>query len=162
MNQRILIVYYSLTGNTKLVADEIARELNADIEPLKPIKELNPESRMRYFWGGFQANMKRKPKLESIKYNPLEYDIIILGTPIWSWTFSPPTRSYLAKFNLAGKRLALFCCCAGDGTNAMGKFRNHLKNSTILSEKIFQEPLTHGVEAAKETARTWVKNILKV
>ena len=41
---KILVVYYSLTGNTKFVAEHISNELNADIEELKPIKDLNPDS----------------------------------------------------------------------------------------------------------------------
>ena len=66
MSKKILIVYYSLTGNTKYIAELIKEAINADILPIKPIKELNPKGTMKFIWGGAQATMKKKPKLEPI------------------------------------------------------------------------------------------------
>ena len=105
-----LIVYYSLTGNTKMIAEVIAEETGSDILELKPVKELNADSSTKYLWGGYQATMKIKPKLKYIDKNPLEYDLIILGTPVWAWTYAPPIRSFLAKYNLKGKKVALWTC----------------------------------------------------
>ncbi|MFX1310455.1 MAG: flavodoxin family protein, partial [Promethearchaeota archaeon] len=87
--RKVLVVYYSLTGNTKMIAEAIAESIDSDILELKPVKELNAESGMKYFWGGFQATMKKKPKLEEFDINPLDYELIILGTPVWAWTISP-------------------------------------------------------------------------
>ncbi|MFX0059578.1 MAG: flavodoxin family protein, partial [Candidatus Heimdallarchaeota archaeon] len=93
---RILIVYYSLTGHTKFIAETIKAAINADILALKPVKELKSDSSMKYMWGGAQATMKKKPKLEEFSIDPLAYDLIFLGTPVWAWTFTPPIRSFLS------------------------------------------------------------------
>ena len=156
---KILVVYYSLTGNTKLIAETIAESINADILALKPVKELNPESGMRFFWGGAQSTMKKKPKLKEFDINPIDYELIILGTPVWAWKFSPPIRSFLSKFDLSGKNVALWTCNAGDGVKAMKLLTEALKDANIIGEIRFQEPLKHGPDEAKEKAVAWVKEI---
>ncbi|NVM35945.1 MAG: NAD(P)H-dependent oxidoreductase [Candidatus Lokiarchaeota archaeon] len=158
---KILVVYYSLTGNTKFIAEAIAESINSDILELKPVKELNAEGGSKYFWGGFQATMKKKPKLREFDINPLDYDLIILGTPVWAWTYSPPIRSFLSKYDLSEKNLALWTCSQGDGVKAMNKFKETLKSTNILGEIRFQEPKQYGLEASKEKAVLWAKEILQ-
>ena len=153
MNEKILIVYYSLTGNTQFIAEIIQEAIKADIEELKPIKELNPSSSMKYMWGGYQATMKKKPKLKPIVKNPLEYDIIFLGTPVWAWTFSPPLRSFLSLYDLTDKRVAIWTCSAGDPSKAMDRFSNALKDAQILGKIGLREPLNNNPEEAKQKAR---------
>jgi flavodoxin len=158
---KILIVYYSLTGNTKLIADAIKEELNADILALKPTKELKPESGMKYMWGGAQAIMKRKPQLEEITVDPLSYDLIFLGSPIWAWTYSPPMRSFLTTHNLSGKKVALWTCHAGEGIKSMIKFQKAMKNTIIVGHISFQDPLTNRPEQMKKNAQTWAQEIVQ-
>ncbi|MFX0030364.1 MAG: flavodoxin family protein [Candidatus Hermodarchaeota archaeon] len=157
---KALVIYYSLTGNTKMIAEVIAESINSDILELKPVKELKTEGGSKYFWGGYQATMKIKPKLKSFNINPLEYELIILGTPVWAWTYSPPIHSFLSKFDLTGKNVALWTCSQGDGTRAMSKLKRALKKSRILGEIRFQEPKQHEPDEAKAKAISWVKKIL--
>ena len=159
--EKVLVVYYSLTGNTKLIAESIANSINSDVLELKPVKELNAEGGSKYFWGGYQAKMKKKPKLREFDINPLDYDLIILGTPVWAWTYSPPIRSFLSKYDLSGKNVALWTCSAGDGVKAMNRFKESLKDSNIIGEIRLQEPKQHGLEAGKEKAAVWAKEIIQ-
>ncbi len=158
---KMLVVYYSLTGNTKFIAEAIAEAINADILELKPVKELDAESGMKYFWGGFQATMKKKPKLKEFEINPLDYDLIFLGTPVWAWTFSPPIRSFLKKYNLSGKNIALWVCAGGDGIKSMNRFKEALKDTNINGEIRFKEPKQNAPENAKEKAIAWAKDIIQ-
>ena len=159
---KILIVYYSLTGNTKFIAEAIAESINSDILEVKPVKELNAEGGSKYFWGGYQATMKKKPKLKPFDIDPLEYDLIFIGTPVWAWTYSPPIRSFLSKYDLTGKSVALWTCSAGDGVKAMNRFREALKDTNILGEIRFQEPKQHGPETSREKASVWAKQITQI
>jgi len=158
---KILIVYYSLTGNTQFIAEVLRDTIEADILELKPIKELKASSSSRFMWGGYQSTMKKKPKLMEFDTNPLEYDLIILGTPVWAWNISPPMRSFLSKFDLTGKNVALWMCHAGDGVKAMERFKEALKNANIVESITFQQPLKKESDENKEKAIIWIKNVDK-
>jgi len=158
---KILIVYYSLTGNTQFIAETLRDTIEADILELKPIKELNASSGTRFMWGGYQSKMKKKPKLEDFDTNPLEYDLIILGTPVWAWDISPPMRSFLSKFDLAGKKVALWMCHAGDGIKAMIRFKEALKDANIVESISFQNPLKKESDENKEKTIAWIKGVVK-
>jgi flavodoxin len=158
---KILVVYYSLTGNTKFIAEMIAESLNSDILELKPVKELKADSGTKYFWGGYQATMRIKPKLEPFDTNPLDYEIIILGTPVWAWTYSPPIRSFLAKFDLKGKNVALWTCSAGDGVKAMSRLKDALKDANIIGNMSIRDPLKNKPESVKEKVIEWAQQIIK-
>ncbi|MBY9021719.1 MAG: flavodoxin family protein [Candidatus Lokiarchaeota archaeon] len=82
MDSKILIVYYSLTGNTRFIAECIQEILKADLQEIKPKKDIKPKGAMKYFWGGYKATMKKKPSLEPIEKDPNNYDVIIIGTPV--------------------------------------------------------------------------------
>lgn len=158
---KVLVVFYSLTGNTKLIAEAIQKTANADILEIKPVKELKDEGSMKYFWGGFQAIMKKNPKLKPFDINPLEYDIIFIGSPVWAWRYTPPIHSFMKKYDLSGKNLALWMCSGGDGEKAMGRFKDALKSTNIIGDISFQEPLQKGSEEATENAIAWAKLIIE-
>ncbi len=158
--KKILIVYYSLTGNTQFIAETLRDTIEADILELKPIKELKADSGTRFMWGGYQSKMKKKPKLENFDTNPLEYDLIILGTPVWAWDISPPMRSFLSKFNLAGKKVAFWMCHAGDGVKAMKRFKETLKDANIIESITFQHPLKKNSDENREKAIVWIKQVV--
>ncbi|MFX1317335.1 MAG: flavodoxin family protein [Promethearchaeota archaeon] len=158
---KILIVYYSLTGNTKFIAEAIKEAINADILELKPVKELNAIGRMKFFWGGYQAIMKKKPKLKGFYLDPLEYDLIFLGTPVWAWRYSPPIHSFLSKFDLKGKDVALWMCCGGNGETASVRFKDALKDANIVGNIWFKEPLLQEPKESKNKAIVWAQNIIQ-
>jgi len=158
---KILIVYYSLTGNTQFIAETLRDTIEADILELRPIKELKADSGTRFMWGGFQSTMKKKPELMDFDINPLEYDLVILGTPVWAWNISPPMRSFLSKFDLTGKNVALWMCHAGDGIKAMIRFKETLSGANIVESISFQDPLKKDSDGNKEKAITWVESVVK-
>ena len=160
---KILVVYYSLTGNTKFIAETIAKSVDADILELKPVKVLKVEGGMKYFWGGFQATMKKKPKLEPININPDNYDLIFIGSPVWAWRQSPPINSFLSLFDFSEKNLALWMCAGGDGVKAMKRFKEMVSNANILGDICFQEPSQKEHKAVEEKAISWAReNLQKV
>lgn len=160
---KILVIYYSLTGNTKFIAETIAKSVDADILELKPVKELKAEGGMKYFWGGFQATMKKKPKLQPFDIKLNDYDLFFIGSPVWAWRQSPPINSFLKKFDLSGRNVALWMCAGGDGVKSMIRFKETLKNANILGDISFQEPLQGEPELVKEKTVAWAKeNLQKV
>ena len=162
---KILIVYYSLTGSTRFIAESLDEYLEADTLELKPIKELNPEKGSKFMWGGAQATMKKKPDLEKIEMDPVEYNLIIIGTPVWAWNLSPPVRSFLSMFDLTDKKIALWTCSAGSGNRAMGKLKNAVKSSNIIGDIQFQfkfkDPLDQDLTEYKIKTKEWASELLE-
>ena len=105
-----LVVFYSRTGNTKFVAEEIAKKLKADID-----KILDEKDRKRKIIGWIVAGRDgMKKSLTEIKYkkNPNDYDLVIIGTPIWGWSMTPAIRTYLT--NNKFKNVAFFLTYGGN------------------------------------------------
>lgn len=110
---KVLVVYYSRTGNTRLVSDEIARMLNADIEVIDDKK--NRAGVFGFLKCGFEVIFKKLPEIEPIKNNPDEYDLVIIGSPTWAGRVSSPVRTYLTSYGHRLKKVAFFTTCSASG-----------------------------------------------
>lgn len=159
--KKVLVVYYSLEGNTRFVAEAIAGLANADILELKPIKDISP-GLMKYLWGGRMAMMKTEPELEPYDIDPKDYDMLFIGSPIWAWTFSPPIRTFLAKSKLRKKKVALFITHGNGPKEAMSKYKAALEGNKILGEIDFFEPVRQNTQKeAKAKLKKWVGRMLE-
>ncbi len=154
-----LVVFYSLEGNTKLIAENIAAVTDADILELKPKKEIKAKGFMKYFWGGKQAVMKEKPDIFPLDKNPQQYDVLFIGTPVWAFNYSTPLNTFFSKVKLSGKKIALFCSCGGNKGNTFRNMRNALSGNEILGENEFVEPLRNKDDSAAQ-AKRWAKEII--
>ncbi len=96
-----LVVYYSRSNITKKLAEDIAGKLNCDIEEIKP--KVNYNGKLGYARGIKDGASGKNVELESLKYNPQEYDVVYLGAPVWASKAANPLISYLlqneGKFN---------------------------------------------------------------
>ena len=91
---KILLAYYSRTGNTRVVAEAISEKLGCDLEEITEPKNRN--GLMGYMSAGSDAQKAIITAINPTKQNVEEYDLVIVGTPIWAWNISAPIRSYLA------------------------------------------------------------------
>lgn len=111
---KIAVIYYSLEGNTKSVAEKIKEKFNADIYELKEIKQKSNKTEFsKYFWHGKQVVMKESPELKLLNLNIEAYDVIFVGTPSWVGTYTPALRTFFKKYNIKNKKIGLFCCHGG-------------------------------------------------
>ena len=155
---KILVVYYSFEGSTKLIAERIAQETGADLLELKPKKDVRSKGFMKYVWGGRQASMKEKPELMVFDKDPLDYDLIYLGTPVWAFTYAPAVRSFLVTVKLTGKKIALFCCCDGGAGKTINLLQQELSANEILGELVLTSVSRKPDENLEKTI-AWVQEI---
>ena len=158
-SNKALVVYYSLTNNTKIIAKTIQKEINCDILEIKPIKDLNPEGGAKFMWGGMQATMHKKPKLEPYIIDISKYEIIIIGTPVWAWTFAPPIRTFLSENDLKNRKIALWVCASGDGEKALMRFKKQLKDANLIGGMKVIEPTDKNMESNIAQTIEWVNSI---
>lgn len=103
---RTLVVYYSREGHTKLVAEQLARKFNADLERLVDHKKrIGPGA---FIAAGKDAAMKKLTVIDSLKHNPADYDIILIGTPAWGGNMTPAVRTFVTHYDVSAKRIGLF------------------------------------------------------
>ena len=76
-----LVVYYSYSGNTRLIAETVAKALDADIEELQPVKPLHASGAGYVMWGLRQLVSQSKPPLKPLGHDIGAYDLIVIGTP---------------------------------------------------------------------------------
>lgn len=113
---KILVVYYSRTKTTAKIAKELSRELKCDIEEIHDRK--NRQGILRWFIAGRDGMSKRTTIIEKTVKNPADYDLVIIGTPIWVNT-TPAIRTYLKDNVNKFKKVAFFCTMGGSsGKNA--------------------------------------------
>lgn len=136
------VVYYSMSGNTKTVAETVAEKLGAEMIEIQPVKEYPSKGARKFIWGGMKAVMGEKPKLQPYSFDE-SCDRIIFGTPVWASSFTPPIRSFIEENRdaLKGKRFAVFVCYAGGGAEkAIGKLRQFLNAEEFQAELILIDP----------------------
>jgi flavodoxin len=108
---KTLVAYYSRTGNTKLIGDEVAAALGADVEELRDKK--NRMGLTGWMTSGADASMKRPARLEPLVHDPATYALVVLGGPVWAFTICSPTRTYALSHKDSFKKVA-FLCTGGD------------------------------------------------
>ena len=156
---KALVVYYSYSGNTKLVADAVAKALGADLEELKPAKPLNASGAGYVMWGLRQLVSQNKPPLLPLKHTPDEFDLIVIGTPVWSYTVTPPIRTFLEEHHFTSKKVALFCCHGGNYGKTLDDMKSALTGNEIIGAADFYDPLKHDTAGNRQKAAAWANTL---
>jgi flavodoxin len=109
---KTLIVYYSRSGNTRKVAEELAQELKADVEQL--IDHKNRHGILGWLGAGWSAAKKLGTVITPAKFDPSGYDLVIVGTPLWAFGgISPAVRTYLNQTKGKIRKIAFFLTKGG-------------------------------------------------
>jgi len=112
---KVLVLYYSQTSNTKVVAEEIANRLGADIAAIEAVEPYNGD-----FHATIERCMKERelevlPDIQPLTVDLAKYDVIFLGYPVWFGTYAPPVAAFLTQTNLSGKTIVPFCTFGSGG-----------------------------------------------
>ncbi len=110
-DKKILVVYYSNGGNTKKVAEYLNSIVDGDLKKIELVE--------KYPKNIFQmSNLVRKqikdgflPQIKNIDI--LNYDVIFVGSPIWNFSISLPTKAFLKNNNFENKFIIPFFTCSG-------------------------------------------------
>ena len=149
-----LVVYYSFDGNTKFIAEKIAGTISADIIELKTSKKYPTEGFWKYFWGGKSVIFGEKPKLINESVDLSRYETIIIGTPVWAGSYTPPVKSFIGQYKLQGKRIALFASHGGNGAEkCFARLKEALPGNKFIGETDYVEPKKSPEESSAKAVR---------
>lgn len=154
-----LVVFYSLEGSTRFIAETIARTIGADTLELKQKKDLTTKGFKKYFLGGMQVILKKEPELHALDKDPAAYDVLYFGTPVWAGNFVPALRTFFKTQPLKGKKVALFCCCDGGKGKSLREMRRFLAGNDVIGEKEFLR-VSKNRSSSETSAEEWAKETL--
>lgn len=151
-----LVIYYSKSGNTETVAEEISNVVNGDIKKIELKKEIG------FMGAAFSAFLGLKSKIKSMDFNLIDYDNIFIGTPVWAGKTSTPINTFLSMANLTGKNVFVFITQADEKTPSIvyESIAARVKaNGGIVIDSFFlqtdmKNPLTS--EQAKNPVADWI------
>ncbi|MBN1494091.1 MAG: NAD(P)H-dependent oxidoreductase [Candidatus Omnitrophica bacterium] len=130
---KALVLYFSLTGNTKFISHIIRDAIGAD------------EARIPLQGEGVQFE---------------NYDVIFIGTPVWAFGVPRPLQRFLEKTTISQKRIAIFCSFSFIQGIVFSGLRGLLKGNTIVGQRAFREPRRYKSKYQAAIAREWAQAIM--
>lgn len=138
---RTLVAWFSRSGNTRVIAGQIARSLQAarfEIEPAQPYPD-------DYFETVEQASREtdsgHEPQLAAMVEGIGSYETIYLGFPIWGTTAPPVVRSFLSSHDVSGKFVVPFITHGGYGTgNSLDVVADHAPQARLVEGLVMERP----------------------
>jgi flavodoxin len=106
-----LVVYYSRSGKTRLVANELASQLSCDLREIRSKKKRDGIGVINCV---LDSLLDRDDSTAIFEKDLGGYDSIIVATPIWVSKLSSPARAFIKGAGLQGKRVCLIITYNGD------------------------------------------------
>lgn len=155
--KKILVVYFSHSGNTKIVAQQIQDAAGADIFEIKPGNAYPTDYHTVVDQAKKEINSGYKPALKNKVDNISQYDIIIVGSPNWWATIAPPVSTFLSSYNFEGKTIVPFITHEGSGLGrAVSDIKKLCSKSTLLEGIAIRGG---SVKKANAEVTSWLKKI---
>lgn len=155
---KTIVTYFSASGVTEKVAKELAKIADADLFEIKPqipysnadLKWMNPLARCNK-----EKFRKKDVPVEGRVEHMEEYDLILIGFPIWYYGAPNVVNTFVKDYDFSGKKIALF---ATSGGSDIGKSAEKLKpylsdTAEIISSKLFRA--SDGEDVLKE----WIDSL---
>lgn len=115
MGSKVLIAFYSYSGNTKEVAEAIQKETGGDLFEIKAEGTYPAEYRPMTVQAKKEIEEGFRPALTTSIDNIADYDVVFIGSPNWWGTITPQVSSFLEKYDLSGKKVVPVITHGGGG-----------------------------------------------
>lgn len=107
-DKKILVAYFSHSGNTQAMAEMIKEKTGADIFEIIPTASYPTDYNTVVAQAKEEINRKYKPAIKGKVENMDSYDIVIVGSPNWWSTIAPPVATFLTSYDLKSKTIVPF------------------------------------------------------
>ena len=156
-NKNVLVAYFSATGTTKRVAQNLGKATGGDLYEIKPVKaytsaDLNwhdENSRTSVEMN----DQKSRPEIVTGDLSIENYDTIYLGFPIWWGTAPKVVHTFLEQYDFSGKKIIIF---ATSGSSGLGNTANTLKQSVSKTATVIEGDVLNS-NPSVENLKQWVK-----
>ena len=156
-NKKELVAYFSATGTTKKVAENLSKATGGDLYEIKPLKPYT-NADLNWHDSNSRSSVEMKdhnsrPEMIKDDFSVSEYDTVFLGFPIW-WYIAPTiVNTFLERHDFSNKKIILFATSGGSG---FGKTVQNLKPSVANSATIIEGDILNS-NPSVENLKQWVK-----
>ena len=155
--RKILIAYFSHSGNTREIANQIHQTMGGDVFEIVSVNSYPAnydnctEQARKELDSGYKPDLKTKVK------DMKSYDLIFIGYPNWWGTFPRPVFTFLSEYDLSGKIVAPFCTHEG---SRLGRSVGDISKLCPKS-KILEGLAVRGstVKSAQADVAAWLRKI---
>lgn len=156
---KVLVVYYSLTGHTKDIAEQISAKTGADIFEIKTVETYSSPS--VYMKSKKELTSKNYPELQGNLPDITKYDTIFVGGPVWWYTMAPALYSYLKVTDFGGARVVPFSTQGSNFGSFYKDFADMAKNAQILPSENFNNIDEKYKEQVSNKINAWLNKLSK-
>lgn len=128
---KAIVIYYSYSGNTRCVAEKIGKAIGADLVEIRTVKPYTGSYNDVVNQGQREVNSGFLPKIQPIDLDLRQYDTVVLGTPVWWYTFAPAMNSFLHSIDLSGKAVYPFATNGGWIGHTFKDFKTICKGAKV-------------------------------
>ncbi|MDD3155314.1 MAG: flavodoxin [Victivallaceae bacterium] len=158
LSPKVLVVYFSWSGNTRQVAGWIRETVQGDLAELKVVTPYPANYRSVVAQARREINDGVKPPLSTRIEDMAKYDTIFVGTPNWCSTMAPPVATFLTGYDFSGKTLIPFVTHGGGGEAACASDMKKLAPKATFRKAL----VIRGNDVAKSKAEVieWAAKIV--
>ncbi len=156
-DKKILVAYYSYSGNTKAVAQQIARAVGADLFEINTVEPYPAAYGDLLDRAKEQIQSGTKPALSGRVENMAQYDVVFIGSPNWWGTIAPAVSSFVSQYNWEGKTVAGFFTNGGGGMQNCERDLNKLLSGANVLEGVTFTGRSSGAPA--KALQAWLDKL---
>ncbi len=158
---KILIAYYSWSGNTRYAAEQIQKMTGGTIFEIKPAKAYPSDYSACVDQAKQECRDEFKPELATKVADFAKYDVIFVGTPNWWSTMAPPVRSFLSSYDFSGKTVIPFVT---HGSGGMARCERDMQKACPKAAFFGKGGAFSGgsIRNAGDALRKWVDEVVKI
>lgn len=160
-SKKILVAYFSWSGNTKNAAQYIAEKLKADTFEIVREKPYPTEYQPCTEDAKAEKEANARPKIKGRVNNMDQYDVVFVGVPVWWYTAPMPVFTFLEQYDFNGKTVIPFCTCYTAEYNTLKDIvkatpkANHSDGLTIVTHEMGGS----GMNQKHSEIDKWLKSI---
>ena len=160
-DDKSIVVYFSCTGNTKAVAEEIAAHTGSDLQEIVP-EEPYTEEDLNYNDDSCRANVEMndpesRPAISNTIENLSDYDTIYIGYPIWWGSLPRIMNTFFDTYDFSGKTIVPFCTSGSSSISQSVSVIKEAEPEAQIKEGL--QVSSAGADDSSDEVSRWIEEI---
>lgn len=155
--EKILVAYFSHSGNTREIAGQIHKNVGGDIFEIQAVKPYPSDYDAVVRQARQELESGYKPELKTKIANLTPYDVVFIGYPNWCGTIPAPVGTLLSEYDFSGKTIAPFCTHEGSGLGRSVSAISRLCPQSTMVEGVAIRG--RDVRTAQDAVSAWLRKI---